>query len=99
MKENKAIPPSKEDREIMIALIGQVANAAQGSVETKVRTVISRPMWRAWCRAVGVPQNSKPTAWLGIGKTIRVYGSETIVFESDEMVSASTKIIPDDGKP
>lgn len=77
------------DREIMCALIGQVSLAAHGGVETSVRTIITRPMWNAFCRAVGNPEDSEPTEWLGIKDTLRVYGSETIVIDHPEMASIS----------
>lgn len=79
------------DDEVMCALIGQVAQAARGSVECDVTTIITRPMWNAFCRATKMPENSEPTAWLGIHKTRRVYGSETIVVDRPEMASISFK--------
>lgn len=90
-----------EDKLIMCTLIGQVLVAlragqrdfpAKPSSEMNVRTVITRPMWNAFCRASGIPENSEPTAWLGQHKTRRVFGSETIVVESDEWWSASAFI-------
>jgi hypothetical protein len=70
-------------------LIHQVQLSARGSVETEVRTIISRPMWRLWNRELGDPEDSEPTEWLGIKDTNRVYGSETIVVESDALFSFS----------
>lgn len=90
-----------EDKLIMCNLIGQVLIALRSgqrdfpekpSSEMNVRTVITRPMWNAFCRASGIQENSEPTAWLGIHKTRRVFGSETIVVESDEWWSASAFI-------
>jgi len=75
----------------MCALIGQVAAAADKDTETTVVTRITRPMWRAWLRAVGEPEDKEPTGWLGIHKTLRVYGSRTIVIESEEMFAISRK--------
>lgn len=77
------------DREIMCALIGQVAHAAAGKSETSVTTIITRPMWNAFLRATGSPENSDPTAWKWPKETHRVYGSETIVVDSEEMASVS----------
>jgi len=78
------------DEELMCALIAQVAKACpKGKAETSVTTIITRPLWRQWCRAVGMPQNSKPTGWIGIDKTNRIYGSETIVVESKAKVAIS----------
>lgn len=89
-----------EDKLIMCNLIGQVMIALRAgqrdypgkpSSEINVRTVITRPMWNAFCRASGIPENSTPTAWLG-PQTRRVFGSETIVVDSDEWWSASAFI-------
>lgn len=77
------------DTEIMCALIGQVASAANGRSEREVKTLITRPMWNAFLRSIGAKENAVPTEWRGIHRTIRVYGSETIVIESDEMASVS----------
>lgn len=78
------------DDRIMHALIGQVARAVpKGGTERDVTTIISIPMWRAWCRAVGMPEDSQPTEW-GIGvESNRVYGSRTIVVENDKMIAVS----------
>jgi hypothetical protein len=90
-----------EDRLIMATLIGQVLAALREgqrnhpggpSSERNVRTVITRPMWNAFCRASGIPENTEPTEWIGCHKTRRVFGSETIVVESDEWWSASAFI-------
>jgi hypothetical protein len=85
------------DEEIMCALIGQVSKARDAiqrdrggcCPETVVTTVISRPMWDAFCRATGTPVGTAPTPWLGLGHTHRVYGSETHIMESDEMYAFS----------
>jgi len=82
---------SEDLSEIMRALINQVTKAADGDVERNVITFITRPMWVAWCRAVGSPEDSEPTDWLGIDKTHRVYGSKTIVIEKPGMESMSFK--------
>ena len=79
-----------EDHELMSALIGQVRKAVPaGKSEEAVTTLITRPMWRAFCRALDMPEDSVPTEWLGMHGTIRVYGSRTIVTESDMMASVS----------
>lgn len=77
--------------EIFRALLGQVivamrANREKGVVETErdLRTLISRPMWEAFLQIMGHPPGTNPTDWIGIG-TIRIYGTETIVVESNEM--------------
>lgn len=85
------------DQDIMLALIGQVADAHANlkknicgpCTEADIQTIISRPMWNAFCRATKMPENSKPTPWLGIHKTRRVYGSATHVVESEHMFSFS----------
>lgn len=77
------------DREILIHLIGQVAKAVPKSKsERNVRTYVTRPMWRAWCRGLGISEDSEPTGWNG-SNTTRIYGSETIIVESDKMASVS----------
>lgn len=80
---------SADDR-IMHALIGQVARAVpKGGTEQDVVTIISTPMWQAWCRAVGKPEDSKPTTW-GMGpEHNRVYGSRTIVVDNPKMIAVS----------
>lgn len=87
---------SVSDDEIMCALIGQVSKAMVAAQKTKpaasetdVITYVTRPMWNAFCRAVKVPENSKPTGWNGIHGTIRIFGSETKIIESSEMWSYS----------
>jgi hypothetical protein len=79
MKKRKVGP---SDQAIMLGLISQVQRAARGASEVHVTTLISKPMWEAFCRATGMPKNSKPTEWLGIHKTKRVFGSETILVKS-----------------
>lgn len=87
-------PAKTADEAVMCALIGQVSATAAGDVETNVRTVITRPMWEAFCRSAGIPTDAKPTAWNGIHNTIRVFGSETVIVESEEFWSVSRKISP-----
>lgn len=77
------------DDDVMRALALQVAKAARGNTEVDVTTIITKPMWKAFLRAVGEPENSKPTPWLGLNKTIRVWGSKTIVVKSKRMASVS----------
>lgn len=84
--------PSQEDSQIARELMHQVALCAKGDAETTVRTWISRPLWEAFCRFTGAPEGQMPTPWLGIHKTHRVYGSETIVVESDAMFAICRKI-------
>ena len=79
----------KNDNEIMRALINQVMKAAHGKPETEVVTFITKPMWRAFCRATGLPRNSSPTEWQGIKKTIRVFGSHTIIVPGKKLASVS----------
>jgi len=78
------------DREILCRLIEQVAKAVpEGKAETSVRTIVSRPMWDAWCKATGIPIGSNPTEWKGPVATYRIYGSQTEVVESDTMFAVS----------
>lgn len=78
------------DEQIVRALIVQVASAVPpGGNERDVTTVISRPMWNAFCRATGIPEDSEPTRWVGANETRRVYGSATVVVENGEMISVS----------
>jgi len=79
------------DDNVMRCLMHQVAKAAGRDTERNTKTIITRPMWNSFCRAVRMPENSEPTEWLGAKKTRRVYGSETIVIESDEMFAVTTK--------
>lgn len=75
---------------VVCALIGMVNDATpKGGNEADVTTLISRPMWRMFNRALGHPPDVKPTGWLGIGKTHRVYGSETIIVGSEAIYSVS----------
>lgn len=77
--------------QVMCALIGQVARAAQGGTEQDVTTLITRPLWRTWNLAVGNHIDAPPTDWIGIEGTNRVYGSKTIIVESEELWSISKK--------
>ena len=77
------------DDDILRQLIHQVAKAVpKGENETAVTTVVTRPLWNAWCRAAGIPENSEPTGWDGCHAN-RIYGSKTIVVESDAMAAVS----------
>ena len=80
--------PKKKDREVMHALMGQVASVVKGNAKSErdVVTLISRPMWRKWCADVGEPEDSVPGEW---GKSVRVYGSETIIVESEHDFAVS----------
>ena len=77
------------DDEILRSLVHQVSKAAMSGSERDVITYISRPLWKLWCHAVGYPEDSEPTQWLGLHKTRRVYGSETVVLKSDLLFSVS----------
>lgn len=72
------------DDQILRALVGQVAKTVpKGENEHSVETIISRPMWEAFCRGAGLPEDTKPR--LGCS----VYGSETRIVESEAMFSFS----------
>lgn len=77
-----------KDDEILRALIHQVMKAANGKSEQEVVTYITRPMWRAFCRATGTPTTATPTGWAG-SATVRVFGSRTIVVPSTKLESIS----------
>lgn len=82
---------AESDDLIMVALIDQVQKAMSKDKcknERDVTTIISRPMWRAWNRAVESPEDAEPTEWNPI-ECHRVYGSKTIVVESDSMAAVS----------
>lgn len=87
--KKKSLP---SDSEIMRALIGQVAKAANGDSEQRVTTFITKPMWRAFLRATGSPVNAKPTEWQMGPKCMRVYGSKTIVVPSKKLQSISFSV-------
>ena len=80
--------PDTLDDAILRELVDQVAKAAGNESERSVTTVITRPMWEAWCRATGIPEGAQPSEWRGVG-SYRVYGSETVVIESPEMAAVS----------
>ena len=85
-----AILSNELDQSIFLALIRQVTQAVpDGQSETSVTTVVSRPMWHAWCRGTGMGENSEPTAWIGNPNTQRIYGSETVVVESEKFFAIS----------
>jgi hypothetical protein len=78
------------DDKIMLALVKQVSKAIPSwGNERDVVTYISRPMWKAFLRAIRKPEDSEPTDWIGFDDTIRVYGSQTIVVDSEEYFSYS----------
>lgn len=82
--------PTEEDDLVMRSLVHQVSKATpRGGTEQDVITFISLPMWKAFCRATGMPETSKPTKWLGPKDTHRVYGSVTVVVPSKAMFALS----------
>ena len=95
---NQQLPVTGHD--ITRALISQVSKAAGSGSELEVETRISRPLWRLWNTILGVHPDTEPTDWLGEGHTHRVYGSKTIVVDSDGLWSFSRKatILPTFGE-
>lgn len=80
---------TQQQQDLVFGLIHQVIAARPpGKSERDVTTIITRPMWKAFMIACGEWQYSNPTGWNG-NYTKRVYGSETIVVESDKMASVS----------
>ncbi len=78
------------DNEVMRVLIGQVSKAVpRGGSERDVTTIITRPMWRAWCRAIGIPCECKPCAWGSASNHNRVFGSRTLVVDNPKMLAVS----------
>jgi hypothetical protein len=77
-----------DDQLILSSLIGQVTKAARGRSEREVKTFITRPFWNLWCKATNIPENSVPTDWTTVN-CIRIYGSETIVVESEKFAAVS----------
>jgi hypothetical protein len=88
-----------DDEKITLELIGQVMAAMRALQENEpavsessIKTIITRPMWEAFLRATKTPEGSEPTEWNGM-HTIRVFGSETHVVESDEWWSFSCPLV------
>ncbi len=76
------------DDEVMRSLIHQVSKAVpEGGSERDVLTIITRPMWEMWCRAVGNPADSLPDN--GVAGN-RVYGSYTVLIDSTSCEAGST---------
>jgi len=77
------------NQEIVHALIKQVSLARpDGESERAVTTLITRPLWKRWLAFFGSPEDTEPTEWLGTSSE-RIYGSKTIVIESDRLESVS----------
>ena len=71
--------------------MGQVARAAAVDSffsERDVVTYITRPLWRVWLRWAGCSEDQEPTEWIG-NSTRRVFGSRTVVVESNDYASVS----------
>lgn len=74
------------DDEVMRALIEQVSKAVpEGGSEHDVLTIITRPMWEIWCRAVGFPIGCLP---LWPDRT--VYGSVTLLWVGSGTVESGS---------
>lgn len=87
--------PAKKpsDSAIMRALINQVMKATPlKGTERDVVTFITKPMWRAFLRATGSPVNAKPTEWKMGKDCMRVFGSTTVVLNSQKLQSMSFSI-------
>ncbi len=75
------------DEDIARALLLQVDSATPpGGNPAEVFTIISRTMWRAMCRGIGVSESYEPGAW---GAPPNVFDSYTVIYESDEFFSIS----------
>lgn len=80
-----------KDSELVFALMLQVKKAVNYGTcisERDVTTIITRPMWRRFLRATGDEEDLEPTEW-SVKGCRRVYGSRTIVVESDRMAAVS----------
>lgn len=78
------------DFQIMCQLIKQVQRARPpGCNERRVTTIITRPMWEAWCRAVEMPTDSVPVNDGPAEQRNSVYGSTTYVVESPRWMCVS----------
>lgn len=86
-----AFSPASSDIHIVCALIDQVTKAVPpGRSEQAVTTWISRPLWERFMRFCGEDAKVLPTEWLmPIELTRRVYGSRTIIVESELEFSVS----------
>lgn len=86
--------PSQQDTQILTALIHQVSKATPpGKPESSVKTIISLPMWRAFNRAIGFPEDFQPKYIPDNHKTNHtVYGSLTVIVASEEMFSFSKAV-------
>lgn len=79
---------------VMCSLVRQVSKATpRNGNEVDVRTCISQPMWDLFCKATGIPIGTKPTEWIGIKDTCRVFGSETIILDRRDYISWSETIV------
>jgi hypothetical protein len=66
---------------IFIAQVGLAV--PDGGSERDVTTYITPALWVLWCRAFGWPDDTEPTAWLGLEDTRGVYGSHTVIIRND----------------
>ena len=72
------------------ALIDGVRKAQpKGGNERDVTTVITRPMWRIWNVAMNQHPDTPPTEWSPNPQCNRIFGSETIVIESEKFEAYS----------
>jgi hypothetical protein len=76
-------PGASEELLVNTRLLHQIFSR---SGETLGAFIVS--LWRLFCRATNVPEDSEPTDWIGLG-TLRINGSRTIVVESEEMAAIS----------
>lgn len=87
----QAITPI-DDETIARALVQQVLQAAAGTDERFVTTLVTRPLWRLWMRFSELPEDDEPTDWIGFEHTRRIFGSRTIIIETDHMASDSFRV-------
>jgi len=70
-------------------LHSQVTKAAQGHEYRHVTTYITRPMWQAFLRGIGLPDTDEPNEDPCFDKARRVAGSRTVVVDKPGMWAIS----------
>jgi len=84
------------EEEVCFALVEQVENASCDFEVPRacITTVITRPLWRIFCRYWDWDENSEPTEWVGLELSRNVGGTRTIVIESEHFAAVSFRHSP-----
>ena len=80
-----------DDYKVCLALKRQVFRCLKKGVTTgQVVTIVTRPMWKAWCRFVGTPETSMPynCSWAHPMKE-QICGTTTLIAPGETMASLS----------